>query len=206
MDTQESTRAPCPDRILTDAGGAFAFGAIGGTAFHFLKGLRSSPSGARFIGGAEAVRMNAPRVGGSFAIWCGLFSTFDCAFAYTRQKEDSWNPILAGAATSGLLAMRQGLLPMGRAALGGALILAFIEGVNLTVTKAAINAQQQQQMMPPVMSRQAPMLPRSTSQETAAPSWFGGFFRKKKEEVKSYVKDTVLESFDSPMPPNFDFE
>ncbi|GJU22273.1 RNA-directed DNA polymerase, eukaryota, reverse transcriptase zinc-binding domain protein [Tanacetum coccineum] len=41
-------------------------------------------------------------------------------------------------------------------------------------------------MMPPVMSRQAPMLPRSTSQETAAPSWFGGFFRKKKEEVKSY--------------------
>ncbi|GKE01552.1 hypothetical protein Tco_1389535, partial [Tanacetum coccineum] len=103
-----------------------------------------------------------------------------CAFAYTRQKEDSWNPILAGAATSGLLSMRQGLLPMGRAALGGALILAFIEG--------------------------APMPPQSTSQETAAPSWFGGFFRKKKEEVKSYVKDTVLESFDSPMPPNFDFE
>ncbi|PWA80797.1 hypothetical protein CTI12_AA192670 [Artemisia annua] len=138
MDTQKSERKECMDEIFADAGGGFAVGAIGGTAFHFFKGLYSSPHGARFKGGAEAVRMNTPRVAWSLATWCGLVSTFDCALAYVRQKEDPWNSILAGAATSGLFSMRQGFLPMGKAALGGALIMAFIEGVNLTVGRPVI--------------------------------------------------------------------
>lgn len=54
-------------------------GAVGGSGFHFLKGLYNSPNGERMMGGVQAVRMNAPRVGGSFAVWGGLFSAFDCS-------------------------------------------------------------------------------------------------------------------------------
>ena len=60
---------PCPGRILTDTGSAFAVGAVGGSFYHFVKGLRNAPTGARFTGGLEAVRMNAPRIGSSFAVW-----------------------------------------------------------------------------------------------------------------------------------------
>ncbi|MBA0784008.1 hypothetical protein Gotri_001634 [Gossypium trilobum] len=109
MGTPETSREPCPDRILDDLGGAFGMGAVGGAAFHFLKATNNSPSGSRLIGGTQAVRMNAPRVGGSFAVWGGLFSTFDCTMVYVRQKEDPWNSIIAGAATGGFLSMRQGL-------------------------------------------------------------------------------------------------
>ncbi|KAF2923811.1 hypothetical protein DAI22_07g221600 [Oryza sativa Japonica Group] len=84
-------------------------GAVGGSFFHFVKGLRNSPSGAWFAGGMEGVRMNAPRVAGGFAVWCGLFSACDCALVSVRQKEDPYNSIIAGAATGGILAARQGL-------------------------------------------------------------------------------------------------
>lgn len=107
MGTPETSREPCPDRILDDMGGAFGMGAVGGSAFHFLKGIYNSPKGHRFVGGTQAVRMNAPRVGGSFAVWGGLFSAFDCTMVYVRQKEDPWNSIFAGAATGGFLQMRQ---------------------------------------------------------------------------------------------------
>ncbi|KAA8523173.1 hypothetical protein F0562_009596 [Nyssa sinensis] len=66
MGTPETSREPCPDRILDDIGGAFGMGAVGGSAFHFIKGVYNSPKGERFVGGTQAVRMNAPRVGGSF--------------------------------------------------------------------------------------------------------------------------------------------
>ncbi|GKG61986.1 hypothetical protein Tco_0623703, partial [Tanacetum coccineum] len=58
------------------------------TAFHFPKGLYNSPSGARFIGGAQAVSMNTPCVAGRFALWGGLFSTFKVAFDEVPQVED----------------------------------------------------------------------------------------------------------------------
>lgn len=77
-------REPCPDRILDDIGGAFSMGAIGGSAWHFIKGMKNSPKGERFLGGTQAVRLNAPRIGGSFAVWGGLFSTFDCSMIYLR--------------------------------------------------------------------------------------------------------------------------
>ncbi|MCE7766849.1 hypothetical protein GQL56_29940, partial [Pseudomonas putida] len=81
-------------------------GAVGGSAFHFIKGIYNSPKGERFIGGTQAVRMNAPRIGGSFAVWGGLCSVFDCTMVYVRQKEDPWNSIFAGAATGGFLPVR----------------------------------------------------------------------------------------------------
>ncbi|CAN6219400.1 unnamed protein product [Urochloa humidicola] len=101
--TVDMARQPCPDRIVEDAGGAFGMVAVCGSAYYFFKGLYSSPNGHR-LGGATVVRMNAPRVGGNFTIWCCLYSTFDCALVYARRKEDPWNSIASGAATGGLLA------------------------------------------------------------------------------------------------------
>ena len=36
--------------------------------------------------GVQAVRREAPRIGGSFAVWGGLFSTFDCTLVAVRRK------------------------------------------------------------------------------------------------------------------------
>ena len=47
----------------------------------------------------QAIRREAPRIGGSFAVWGGLFSTFDCTLVALRKKEDPWNSIAAGALT-----------------------------------------------------------------------------------------------------------
>ncbi|KAK2989618.1 hypothetical protein RJ640_027392 [Escallonia rubra] len=213
MGTPETSREPCPDRILDDIGGAFGMGAVGGSAFHFIKGIYNSPNGHRVIGGAQAVRMNAPRVGGSFAVWGGLFSAFDCTMVYARQKEDPWNSIFAGASTGGFLAMRQGLGPASRAALFGGVLLALIEGAGIMLNKV-MSAQQN---MPMILEEPVPnmaggpgfQLPgRGPQAEPASDSgWFGGWFGGKKEEPKaSGVKTEVLESFDSPVPPTFEFK
>ncbi|XP_071716412.1 mitochondrial import inner membrane translocase subunit TIM17-2-like [Rutidosis leptorrhynchoides] len=196
MGTPETSREPCPDRILDDVGGAFGMGAVGGSAFHFLKGLYNSPSGQRFIGGAEAVRMNAPRVGGSFAVWGGLFSTFDCAMVYARQKEDPWNSIISGAATGGILSMRQGLRPAVRSAAMGGVLLAMIEGAGIMLNKF-MSAQQPM----PIMIDEGAQMPETSNSS----GWFGGLFGGKEEEVKPSVHTEVLESFDTPIPPTFEF-
>lgn len=56
----------------------------------------------------QAIRREAPRIGGSFAVWGGLFSTFDCTLVAIRHKEDPWNSIAAGALTGGFLQLRTG--------------------------------------------------------------------------------------------------
>ena len=228
MGTPETSREPCPDRILDDIGGAFGMGAVGGSAFHFLKGVYHSPSGSRFIGGSQAVRMNAPRVGGSFAVWGGLFSAFDCTMVYVRQKEDPWNSIIAGAATGGFLQMRQGLGASARSAAFGGVLLALIEGAGIMLNKFM----SQQQQMPVVIEEPAnmpgvpglppmgrapgqpgpPEMPTSVSggseANSSSGSWFGGLFGKGNEpEAKSSGSETkVLESFDAPPVPTFEFK
>ncbi|KAG2659014.1 hypothetical protein PVAP13_1KG329200 [Panicum virgatum] len=138
MTTPETSREPCPDRIIDDVGGAFGMGAVGGAAFHFLKGVYNSPNGHRLAGGATSARMLALRLGGSFAVWGGLFSTFDCALVYAREKEDPWNSIASGAATGGQLAMRQGLLAAGRSAVFGSALLALIEGAGIMLNRVLV--------------------------------------------------------------------
>ncbi|PSS15565.1 Mitochondrial import inner membrane translocase subunit TIM17-2 like [Actinidia chinensis var. chinensis] len=211
MRTPETSREPCPDRILDDVGGAFGMGAVGGAAFHFTKGLHNSPRGERLVGGFHAVRMNAPRVGGGFAVWGGLFSTFDCAAVYLRQKEDPWNSILSGAATGGLLQMRQGLGAASRSALVGAALLGAIEGAGIMINKI-ISAQQPN--MPVLIDDAAGGVPgfqlpnrppQSEPLPSSSSSWFGGWFSGKKEESRGF-KTEVLESFDSPIPPTFEFK
>ncbi|PWA72586.1 Mitochondrial inner membrane translocase complex, subunit Tim17 [Artemisia annua] len=199
MGTPETSREPCPDRILDDIGGAFGMGAVGGTAFHFLKGVYNSPKSERFTGGTQAVRMNAPKLGGSFAVWGGLFSTFDCTMVYLRQKEDPWNSIIAGASTGGFLSLRQGAGPAVRSAVFGGVLLGLIEGAGIMLNKFTTPQQSA------IMFEDDPHSASEMANEGSGSSgWFGGLFGEKKEEVK--VKTEVLESFDSPMPPTFEFK
>lgn len=222
MGTPETSREPCPDRILDDIGGAFGMGAVGGSVFHFIKGVHSSPTGTRLIGGTQAVRMNAPRVGGSFAVWGGLFSAFDCSMVYLRQKEDPWNSIIAGASTGGFLSMRQGLGASARSAMFGGVLLALIEGAGIMLNKV-MSAQQD---MPLVIEDPVPAMaggpgfpmgqPHAQTQEGASVSgsesgsWFGGWFgggkKKESEASSSGSKTEILESFDAPPVPNFEYK
>lgn len=126
---------PCPDRILDDVGGAFGMGAVGGGLWHLLKGMKNSPSGARFQGGIEAIRREAPRIGGSFAVWGGLFSTFDCTLVAVRKKEDPWNSIAAAALTGGILQLRTGPRSALKSAAFGGILLGMIEGVGILLTR-----------------------------------------------------------------------
>ncbi|KAL3498523.1 hypothetical protein ACH5RR_041255 [Cinchona calisaya] len=229
MGTPEHSREPCPDRILDDVGGAFSMGAVGGSAFHFLKGIYNSPKGERLIGGTQAVRMNAPRIGGGFAVWGGLFSTFDCTMVYLRQKEDPWNSIIAGAATGGILQMRQGFASASRSAMFGGVLLALIEGSAIMLNKF-MNAQESMAQMeeqipnmagapgfpmgqlpgqPPVNaeSLRTGSSASSSSSSSSTSSWFGGFFGSGKEaDTSSGSKTEVLESFDAPSPPTFEYK
>ncbi|KAL6767402.1 TIM17 [Auxenochlorella protothecoides x Auxenochlorella symbiontica] len=128
-------REPCPDRILDDVGGAFGMGAVGGGLWHLFKGMKNSPSGARFRGGIDSIRREAPKIGGSFAVWGGLFSTFDCTLLALRKKEDPWNSIGAGALTGGFLQLRTGLRSAARSAAFGGVLLGMIEGVGILLTR-----------------------------------------------------------------------
>lgn len=234
MGTPETSREPCPDRILDDVGGAFAMGAVGGSAFHFIKGLYNSPNGERLAGGVQTMRMNAPRVGGGFAVWGGLFSVFDCTMVYVRQKEDPWNSIIAGAATGGFLSMRQGPAPVARSALFGGVLLALIEGAGIMMSRFLSNPQNFPPMEDPAMAAMAGAgggggtagfpptgyLPQGAApapagsmkeDSSSSSSWFGGFFGggKKQEDAKSSGgggKAELLESLDSPSSPIPTFE
>ena len=84
--------------------------------------------------------MQAPRLGGSFAIWGGLFSSFDCVLVGVRKKEDPWNSIASGALTGGLLQIRAGPASAARSALFGGVLLALIEGLGIALTRMAAPA------------------------------------------------------------------
>ncbi|KAH7441180.1 hypothetical protein KP509_03G027800 [Ceratopteris richardii] len=199
-------------------------GAVGGAAFHFIKGSKNSPHGERLLGGFQAVRMNAPRVGGSFAVWGGIFSTFDCSAVYIRQKEDPWNSIFAGAATGGFLQMRHGVRSASRAALFGGVLLALIEGAGLMINRMLVNMAQPP---PPPIEQPIglpagipyPGMPRgqvsthADVDQTAKPviaeasgekSWFGGLFSGAKDERLSTAFETSSSSgFETPSTSSF---
>jgi import inner membrane translocase subunit TIM17 len=124
---QAPARIPFPDCIPIDAGAGFILGGTGGSVFHFLKALGSSPSGRRLAGGAQAVRANAPRLAGT---WTGLFVAFsavDSAMYSARGKDDPWNRIVAFACMRGLRHRRKGLKAAIRSALVGAVFWGLVE-------------------------------------------------------------------------------
>lgn len=110
-------------------------GAVGGGAVNLVKGVYNSPKGYAWAGGMEAIRREAPKIGGSFAVWGGLFAAFDCTLVAIRRKEDPWNPIMSGALTGGVLQLRYGLASAGRSAAFGGFLLAIIEGSSMMISR-----------------------------------------------------------------------
>ncbi|RLN15801.1 mitochondrial import inner membrane translocase subunit TIM17-2-like [Panicum miliaceum] len=217
VSASDMNREPCPYRILEDAGGSFGMGAVGGSAFHFAKGIYNSPNGQRLAGGATAVRMNAPRVGGSFAIWGSLFSTFDCALVYARQKEDPWNSIVAGAGAGATLALRRGLLACGTSAAIGAALLALIEGAGIMMNRLVPEGLVQHPVQqddgqyaaaappgflgvppaPPIVVQEVP-----GAKEHGPPTgWLGGLFGRKQRDSKVAGGDRKPEVLQMDLPP-----
>ena len=128
-------REPCPWRVVDDAGGAFAFGFVGGTVYHAIGGARNAPRGHMISQSIARVKARVPILGGSFAIWGTLFSCFDCTFVSLRTKEDPGNAIASGFMTGGVLAARAGAKAAAKNAAIGGVILAAIEGLNITVSR-----------------------------------------------------------------------
>lgn len=168
---EEYAREPCPYRIVDDCGGAFAMGAIGGGIFSCVKGWRNSPSGHRLMGSISAIKTRAPVLGGNFAVWGGLFSTFECCLMGIRRKEDPWNSIGSGALTGAVLAARGGPSSAVQAAAVGAVLLALIEGVGIAITR--MTAEQFKPVMPqPPDPAQLPPKPVSQGLPPPPPSEF----------------------------------
>jgi len=110
-------------------------GAVGGGAWHLVKGFKNSPTGFRMKGALESVRRESPRLGGSFANWGLTFSMFDCSLQAIRKKEDPWNAIAAGALTGGFLQLRFGLKSAAKSAAFGGFLLALIEGLGIALNR-----------------------------------------------------------------------
>ena len=66
----------------------------------------SIPRNDRMMDGSPLIENSRYLCVGQFAVWGGLFSTFDCALVALRQREDPWNAIASGALTGGILAAR----------------------------------------------------------------------------------------------------
>ncbi|KAL6650137.1 hypothetical protein ACP70R_014361 [Stipagrostis hirtigluma subsp. patula] len=120
-------------RFVDEVGFSYWFGLTGGSAYHFLRGVLDSPNGGRLAGGAQAVRMNATRVAGEFGAFWALFWGFDRAVTAARRREDPWNAIVAGGATSGFLALRRGARAVARSSLSGAAFFALFDCVSYAV-------------------------------------------------------------------------
>jgi hypothetical protein len=72
---------------------------------------------------------------GAFAVWSGLFSSFDCTYSHLRGRHDAWNSVAAGASTGGLLAVRAGWKACAKNAAIGGVLLGMIEGVSVLAQK-----------------------------------------------------------------------
>merc|ERR1712086_154767 len=143
----EFGREPCPARIVDDVGGAFGMGLLGGSIWWAVKGAKNNPRGERLLGSIQAVKARSPILGGQFAVWGGLFSTFGCSLVAIRGKEDPWNAISAGALTGGVLAARAGPHAALQSAVVGGVLLALIEGATIGLNNMT-STEQPAPMMP----------------------------------------------------------
>lgn len=131
----DHARDPCPWRVLEDAGGAFAMGAIGGGIWNTWSGFKNSPRGYRLSGAIQGVKNRAPVIGGNFAIWGMSFSTIDCILIFMRGREDAYNSIISGAATGAFLSARGGFGAMVINGFFGGAFLAIIEGAGVVMNR-----------------------------------------------------------------------
>ncbi|KAJ3330476.1 translocase of the inner membrane [Blyttiomyces sp. JEL0837] len=147
-DITDTSRDPCPHIIVYDVGVGFCMGAIGGAIWHGFKGYRNSPRGDRLAGALSSLKARSPVLGGNFAVWSGLFNAGDCTLVAIRGKEDSWNAIMAGAATGGILAARSGPRAIAVSAAIGGIILGVMEGVGAMIGR--MQADQYKPVAPPI--------------------------------------------------------
>lgn len=154
-------------------------GCLGGSVWHAAKGAKNSPRGSRFRGAYNTVTLRAPTLGGNFAVWGGLFSTYDCMLIHARGKEDPWNGIAAGALTGGTLAVRAGVKAVGKNALIGGVLLAIIEGLSAMVSKATQPDMQQQ------LQQQPPLLPPLAANTAVGVGGMGGLSRERGSGIGS---------------------
>lgn len=151
---RDTSRDPCPDRIIEDIGGAYAMGAMGGFIWHFGSGVVNTPL-SRWRGGFTNAIRRAPNTGGAFAIWGGAFNAFDCTLQAIRRRDDHWNAIASGFLTGGVVAYRTGIASASQSAVIGGALLALIEGMSSvfsrymqqTPREQALQALQQQKAM-----------------------------------------------------------
>jgi len=134
---EEYAREPCPWRIIDDSGGAFTLGLIGGGFFGVISGARHAPAGfrRRALGGLVRLKEKGPLFGGQFAAWGLCFASFDCSFAYLRQKEDAWNSIMSGAGAGAVMVARNGPKAMLGSAVVGGVLLGLIEGASYMLNR-----------------------------------------------------------------------
>lgn len=169
---------PCPQRIFDDTGSAFTMGCVCGGAFHFLKGIKNAPKGARISGGLKSLAMRGPVLGGNFAVWSGIHTAIDCSLIKIRGKEDPINGILSGFLTGGLLAFRGGLKASWNSAFFGGVVLSFIESFSIYMSQKFALRQNEllKTPLPPLLSvaRQKGTL----------------------KELKTYDRDRKLKEFD----------
>lgn len=115
--------------VIELVGEFFSSGLACGSAFHFVRGLRNSPRGARLAGAVRAASTHAPHVAGKLAAYFAAFSAIENGVSLARGKEDALNIVAAGATTWGFHAMRRGgALAAGRCALLGVVgVIALLE-------------------------------------------------------------------------------
>ncbi|XBI98702.1 hypothetical protein VPH35_018910 [Triticum aestivum] len=115
-----TTTAPTPlPELAKETGNCIAVVAAGGSAFYFLKGLRNSPKGGRLAGAAQAVRTNAPRIGG-WGVWLGAQAAIDSALERVN-KDDRFNTMISCGAASALVSVLRGPRAAALAGIKGAI-------------------------------------------------------------------------------------
>jgi import inner membrane translocase subunit TIM17 len=95
-------------RFIHSVGDGFIAGGAYGCVVPFIRGFRSSPSGARLAAGAQHVFRNAPRHAGWMVAWSAVYFSVDTAMSLARRREDIWNPIAGGAVALASLNMHRG--------------------------------------------------------------------------------------------------
>jgi len=74
--------------LFDDFGGGFAMGCTASSIFYFFKGFYNSPKHTRFMAGFTHLRRRAPIMGGTYALWAGMFSLIDLTIYKLRGKTD----------------------------------------------------------------------------------------------------------------------
>ncbi|CAO2206600.1 unnamed protein product [Urochloa humidicola] len=99
-------------RLINYMGDGILLGTSFGSAFHFIRGLRNSPRGARLAGSVHAIRTNVPRFAGEWGAVMASLCAVESAVCIARGRtEDHWNSIAPPAPRSLAWPMRAEVCP-----------------------------------------------------------------------------------------------